>query len=49
MEFLQDIWQFLKVRKKWWLAPIVITLVLIGFLLFFSSGSALSPFIYSLF
>ncbi|MEL6636630.1 MAG: DUF5989 family protein [Bacteroidota bacterium] len=49
MEFLNDLWQFLKVRKKWWLAPVILTLILIGALLFFSSGSALSPFIYSLF
>ena len=49
MEFLNDLWQFLKVRKKWWLAPVILTLILIGALLFFSSGSALSPYIYSLF
>lgn len=49
MELLRDIWQFLKVRKKWWLAPIIITLLIIGSLLFFAGGSAISPFIYSLF
>ncbi|MEM9824364.1 MAG: DUF5989 family protein [Bacteroidota bacterium] len=49
MEFLKDLWQFLKYRKKWWLAPVILTLLIIGSLLFFSSGSAVSPFIYSLF
>lgn len=49
MELLKDIWGFLKVRKKWWLAPIVITLLLLGGLLFLTAGSAISPFIYSLF
>jgi hypothetical protein len=49
MELLKDIWGFLKVRKKWWLAPIVITLLLLGGLLLLTAGSAISPFIYSLF
>jgi hypothetical protein len=43
------IWDFLKVRKKWWLAPIVLVLLLLGALLVFAKGSALAPFIYSLF
>jgi hypothetical protein len=40
---------FLKVRKKWWLAPIVIFLILLGVLIIFTQGSALAPFIYALF
>lgn len=48
MEILKDIWMFLKERKKWWLLPMVIMLFLIGILIF-SSGSAIAPFIYTLF
>lgn len=46
---LLEFWQFLKVRKKWWLAPIVILLVLLSFLIIFTEGSALAPFIYAIF
>ena len=46
---LRDLWGFLRERKKWWLAPIVIFLLLLGGLLVFAKGSALAPFIYSLF
>ncbi len=46
---IKEFWSFLKVRKKWWLAPIVMFLVLFGALLVFAKGSALAPFIYSLF
>jgi drug/metabolite transporter superfamily protein YnfA len=46
---LKEFWQFLRERKKWWLAPIVIFLVMFGALLVFAKGSALAPFIYSLF
>ncbi len=46
---IKEFWNFLKVRKKWWLAPIVMFLVLFGALLVFAKGSALAPFIYSLF
>ncbi len=49
MEFLKQFWEFLKVRKKWWLGPIVGMLLLLGMLLVFTSGSALAPFIYTLF
>ncbi|MCG3175930.1 MAG: hypothetical protein MOGMAGMI_00867 [Candidatus Omnitrophica bacterium] len=49
LSILGEFWQFLKVRKKWWLTPIVITLVLLGALIVFSQGSALAPFIYTLF
>ncbi len=46
---IKEFWSFLRVRKKWWLAPIVLCLVLLGALLVFAKGSALAPFIYSLF
>jgi len=46
---IKEFWSFLKERKKWWIAPIVIFLVLFGALLIFAKGSALAPFIYSLF
>jgi hypothetical protein len=49
MEFLKDIWGFLKTRKKFWLAPALIVLLLIGALIVFGGGSALGPFIYTLF
>ena len=44
-----EIWVFMRVRKKWWLGPIVIFLVLLSFLIVFAEGSALAPFIYTLF
>jgi hypothetical protein len=43
------LWDFLKVRKKWWLAPIIISLMLLGLLLVVTQGSAIAPFIYTLF
>ena len=46
---LKEFWLFLRERKKWWLAPIVLFLLLFGALLVFAKGSALAPFIYSLF
>lgn len=44
-----QLWQFMRVRKKWWMGPIVTMLVLLGMLLVFTQGSALAPFIYTLF
>ena len=44
-----EFWEFLKVRKKWWLTPIVLFLVLLGALIVFTQGSAVAPFIYTLF
>jgi len=44
-----EFWAFLKERKKWWLLPIIIVMVLIGALLVFAQGSALAPFIYTIF
>lgn len=49
MEFLRDLWNFLKVRKKWWLAPLIIVLLAVGLLIVFGGGSAIAPFIYTLF
>lgn len=46
---LMEFWEFLKVRKKIWLAPIVIVLVLLSLLIVVTQGSALAPFIYALF
>ena len=44
-----ELWDFLKVRKAWWLAPIIIMLLIVGVLIIFGQSSALSPFIYALF
>jgi len=49
MEFLKDLWSFLKVRKKFWLLPIIIVLLLFGVLIVLTNGSAIAPFIYTLF
>lgn len=46
---LKEFWDFLKVRKKWWLTPIIVVMILLGALIVFSQGSALSPFVYTLF
>ena len=47
--FLQQFWEFLKVRKKWWLGPIIGMMLLLGLLVVMSQGSAVAPFIYTLF
>ena len=44
-----EVWAFMRVRKKWWLGPIMIFLLLLGVLIVFTEGSALAPFIYALF
>ena len=49
MEFLKEFLEFLKVRKKYWLIPIIIVLVLFGGLIIFTQGSAIAPFIYTIF
>lgn len=49
MEMLRDLWGFLKERKKWWLLPIIVMLLIIGALIVFTSGSAIAPFIYTIF
>lgn len=49
MSFLSEFWRFLKVRKKFWLAPILIVFVIFGALLVLTQGSAVAPFIYTVF
>jgi len=49
IRILGEFWQFLRVRKKYWLAPIIIVLVLLSLLIVLTQGSALAPFIYALF
>ena len=49
MEVLRDLWGFLKVRKKFWLLPIILILLLFGALIVLTSGSAIAPFIYTIF
>jgi hypothetical protein len=49
MSLVREFWLFLKVRKKWWLLPIIVVMVLVGSLLVFAQGSALAPFIYTIF
>jgi hypothetical protein len=46
---IRDLWLFIKERKKWWLLPIVLVLVLLAILIVFAESSALAPFIYALF
>jgi hypothetical protein len=47
--FAREVWDFLRVRKKWWLGPIVLVLVLFGALVVLTQGSAIAPFIYTIF
>jgi len=49
LSILAEFWDFLKMRKKWWLLPIVFFLLLLGALIVLTEGSALAPFIYTLF
>jgi Family of unknown function (DUF5989) len=49
MDFLKDIWNFLVARKKWWLAPLIIVLIILGALIILGGTSAIAPFIYTLF
>ena len=46
---VREFWDFMRVRKKWWLLPIIVVMVLVGALLVFAQGSALAPFIYTIF
>jgi len=48
-QLLSDLWAFLRVRKKWWLLPIILMLLFVGILIIFGQSSAVSPFIYALF
>ena len=49
LSILSEFWCYLKVRKKWWIAPIIVFLIVLGALIVFSQGSVLAPFIYTLF
>ena len=49
LEFLKDLWDFMRVRNKFWLAPIIIVLMLLGVLIVFVEGTAVAPFVYTLF
>lgn len=46
---LRELWLFLRERKKWWLLPILVVMLLVGALMVFAQGSALAPFIYTIF
>lgn len=49
MSFLKELWSFLKARKKFWLLPIIVVMLLLGALIVLAQGSAVAPFIYTLF
>ena len=49
MEFIIELWSFLKIRKKYWLMPIMVMMALFGGLIVLSQGSAIAPFIYTIF
>ncbi|MBN2395291.1 MAG: hypothetical protein JXC36_02380 [Candidatus Atribacteria bacterium] len=49
MDLLKDLWLFMKERKKFWLAPVIIVLLLLGLLIVFAGSSVIAPFIYTLF
>ncbi len=49
MSLIKELWDFLKVTKRWWLLPIIIILLVLGLLIIFTESSAVAPFIYTLF
>ncbi len=49
VDFIMELWDFMKERKKFWLLPIIVTLMLLGSLIVLTQGSAVAPFIYTLF
>jgi len=49
MEFIKELWQFLKVRKKFWLLPLIVVLLFFALIIVFTAGSAIAPFIYTIF
>lgn len=49
IDFAKDLWGFMRVRKKFWLAPFIATLLLLGALIVFTQGTVVAPFIYTLF
>ena len=49
IDTFKDLWNFLKERKKWWLLPVLLVLLLVGALIILSSGTAVAPFVYTVF
>ena len=49
LELIKDLWGFMRVRKKFWLAPVILVMLLLGMLIVLAEGSAVAPFIYTLF
>ncbi len=49
MGLMGELWAFMRERKKWWLLPVIVVMVVVGALLVFAQGSALAPFIYTIF
>jgi hypothetical protein len=49
MGIVGELWAYMRERKKWWLAPVILVLLFVGTLLIFAQGSALAPFIYTIF
>jgi hypothetical protein len=49
LDLLSDLWAFMRERKKYWMAPIIVVMILLGGLIVFAQGSALAPFIYTIF
>ena len=49
MSFLKELWKFMRLRKKYWLLPIILMMALFGGLIFLTQGSAVAPFVYTLF
>tara|TARA_B100001250_G_scaffold115606_1_gene97968 strand:+ start:128 stop:289 length:162 start_codon:yes stop_codon:yes gene_type:complete len=49
LELIKDVWEFLKIRKKYWLAPLIITIILLGALIIYTQGTVVAPFIYTIF
>jgi len=49
MGLISELWGFMRERKKWWLIPVIVVMLIVGSLLVFAQGSALAPFIYTIF
>jgi hypothetical protein len=49
MSLVAELWMFMRERKKWWLLPVIVVMLVVGTLLIFAQGSALAPFIYTIF
>jgi len=49
LDLIKDLWEFMRARKKFWLAPIIVVMLLLGVLIVVTQGSAIAPFIYTLF